>query len=60
VKFLRDKVFGADPDDREGLQFCIDKGLLELYDQPNPKDAQHPTTACRLSRDSALTLEILR
>jgi len=60
VKFLRDKVFGADPDDREGLQFCIDKGLLELYDQPNPKDAQHPTTACRLNRDSALTLEILR
>lgn len=60
VKFLRDKVFGADPDARQGLQFCIDTGLLHLYDQPNPKNAKHPTTACRLNRDNAQTLEILR
>ena len=60
VKFLRDKVFAADPDAQQGLQFCIDNGLLQLYDQPNPKNLQHTTKACRLNRDNTRTLEILR
>ncbi len=51
VKFLREKVFGRDPVVQEALQFGIDKGLLETYDQPNSKNPSWPTKACRLKKD---------
>jgi hypothetical protein len=51
VKFLREKVFGRDPVVQEALQFGIDNGVLETYDQPNPKNPSWPTKACRLKKD---------
>jgi hypothetical protein len=60
IRFLREKVFATDPVARQGLQFCIDKGLLEVYDQPNPRNPEHSTKACRLNRANALTIDILR
>lgn len=59
VKFLREKIFAADPSAQRGLQFCIEKGLLETYDLPNPNDAEHPTKACRLNRRHPLTSQII-
>jgi len=60
VKFLRETIFAADPTAQQGLQFCIEKGLLDLYDLPNPNDPKHPTKACRLNRNHVLTTELLR
>jgi len=59
VKFLREKVFGRDPVVQEALQFAIENGVLETYDQPNPKNPSWPTKACRLKRDHPLVQGIL-
>lgn len=59
IRFLREKVFASDPEAVQGLQFCIDKGLLEVYYQPNPKNPVRPTKACRLNRTNPLTMNIL-
>lgn len=60
VKFLREKVFGGDPVAQEALQFALDNGLLETYQQPNPKNPDWPTTACRLNRKHPVVEEVLR
>lgn len=60
VKFLREKVFGGDPAAQEALQFALDNGLLETYQQPNPKNPDWPTTACRLNRKHPSVEEVLR
>ena len=59
VKFLREKVFAGDPVVQEALQFAIDEGILETYDQPNPKNPAWPTKACRLKRDHPVVRGIL-
>lgn len=59
VKFLRRTIFAPDPIAQEGLQFSIQKGLLELYDEANPNDPAHPTRACRLNRDHPMVTHIL-
>lgn len=59
VKFLREKVFAGDPVVQEALQFAIDEGILETYDQPNPKNPAWPTKACRLKRDHPIVRGIL-
>lgn len=59
VKFLREKVFAADPAVQEALQFAIDEGILEMYDQPNPKNPSWPTKACRLKREHPVVRAIL-
>jgi len=59
VKFLREKVFARDPVLQEALQFAIDNGILETYDQPNPKNPAWPVKACRLSRDHPVVQGIL-
>ncbi len=59
VKFLREKVFGRDPVVQEALQFAIENGVLETYDQPNPKNPSWPTKACRLKRNHPLVQGIL-
>ena len=60
VKFLREKVFGSDPAVQEALQFCIDRGILQTYDQPNPKNPSWPTTACRLNHNHPVVQEVLQ
>jgi hypothetical protein len=59
IKFLREKVFGRDTVVQEALQFAIDNGVLETYDQPNPKNPSWPTKACRLKMDHPLVRGIL-
>jgi hypothetical protein len=59
VKFLREKVFGRDPVVQEALQFAIENGILDTYDQPNPKNPSWPTKACRLKRAHPLVRGIL-
>lgn len=59
VKFLREKVFGRDIVVQEALQFAIDNGMLETYDQPNPKNPSWPTKACRLKMDHPLVRGVL-
>jgi hypothetical protein len=59
VKFLREKVFGRDPVVQEALQFAIENGILDTYDQPNPKNPSWPTKACRLKREHPLVQGIL-
>ena len=59
IKFLREKVFARDPVVQEALQFAIDNGILETYDQPNPKNPAWPTKACRLKRDHPVVQGIL-
>jgi hypothetical protein len=59
IKFLREKVFARDPVLQEALQFAIDNGVLETYDQPNPKNPAWPTKACRLKRDHPVVQGIL-
>lgn len=59
VKFLREKVFAADPAVQEALQFAIDQGILEVYDQPNPRNPSWPTKACRLKREHPVVHAIL-
>jgi len=59
VKFLREKVFASDPSLQEALQFCIDRGVLELYDRPNPHNPGRTTKACRLIMDHPLVQQIL-
>ena len=59
VKFLREKVFAREPVLQEALQFAIDNGVLETYDQPNPKNPAWPAKACRLKRDHPVVQGIL-
>lgn len=59
VKYLREKVFARDPPLQEALQFCIDRGVLQLYDCPNPYAPERPTKACRLNLEHPLTKQIL-
>ena len=59
VKFLREKVFAGDPVIHEALQFAIDEGVLETYTQPNPKNPDWATKACRLKRDHPTVRGIL-
>jgi hypothetical protein len=59
IKFLRERVFAKDPVLQEALQFAIDNGVLETYDQPNPKNPAWPTKACRLKRDHPTVQGIL-
>ncbi len=59
VKFLREKVFGRDAVVQEALQFAIDNGILETYDEPNPKNPAWPTKACRLQKDHPVVQGIL-
>ena len=59
VKFLREKVFGRDPVVQEALQFAIENGILDTYDQPNPKNPSWPTKACRLKKEHPLVQGIL-
>jgi hypothetical protein len=56
VKFLREKLFASDPPLQEALQFCIDRGMLELYDRPNPHG--RTTKACRLNLEHPLTQQL--
>jgi hypothetical protein len=49
VSFLQERIFAGDPDSLRGLRFCLSNGLLEVYDQPNPKNLARPTRACRLN-----------
>jgi hypothetical protein len=58
VKFLREKLFASDPPLQEALQFCIDRGVLELYDRPNPRG--RTTKACRLNLEHPLTQQLLK
>lgn len=59
VKFLREKLFASDPPLQEALQFCIDRGVLELYDHPNPHAPGRTTKACRLNMEHPLAQQIL-
>jgi len=59
IKFMRGRIFRADGVGQQGLQFCIENGLVELYNVPNPKDADHPVTACRLNHGHATVRQIL-
>ncbi len=59
VKFLQEKVFAGDPVVRQALQFAIDNDILELYDQPNPKNPAWPTKACRVKRNHPVVQAIL-
>jgi len=59
VKVLRERVFARDRAVQEALQFAIDEGILETYDQPNPKNPAWPTKACRLKREHPVVREIL-
>jgi hypothetical protein len=59
VKFLREKVFGRDPVVQEALQFAIENGVLDTYDQPNPKNPSWPTKACRLKKEHPIVQGIL-
>jgi hypothetical protein len=59
VKFLREKLFAGDPVIQEALQFAIDEGVLETYNQPNPKNPAWVTKACRLKREHPTVCAIL-
>lgn len=59
VKFLREKIFASDPPLQETLQFCIDRGVLELYDLPNPHSPGRTTKACRINMGHPLAQQIL-
>lgn len=59
VKYLRETVFASDPSLQEALQFCIDRGALELYDRPNPHAPGRTTKACRLNLEHPLVLQLL-
>lgn len=60
VKFLREKLFAGDPPLQEALQFCIDCGILELYDRQNPYAPGRPTKACRLNLNHPTSQEVLK
>jgi hypothetical protein len=60
VKFLREKLFASDPIAQEALQSAIDQKLVALYQVPNPKNPEHPVTACKLNREHPLVRQILR
>ena len=59
VTFVMNRIFVDDPVAQQGVQFCIDDGLLELYEVPNPKNAAYPTTALRLNRKHPLVKQTL-
>jgi uncharacterized LabA/DUF88 family protein len=43
----------------DALTAAIENGIIELYPVPNPDDAEHPTTACKLSREHEVTRKAL-
>ena len=59
VKFVMKRIFIDDPVAQEGIQFCIDDGVLELYEVTNPNNVGFPTTAIRLNRKHSLVKQIL-
>lgn len=59
VTFLHERIFAEDPSAQQGLQYCIQQGLVEIYDHPNPKDPAHPKTrACRLNKRHPMTAQL--
>jgi hypothetical protein len=59
VRFVMHRIFVDDPVAQQGVQFCIDDGLLELYEVPNPRKAAFPTTALRLNRKHSIVRQIV-
>lgn len=54
IKWLREKRFSSDTESQEALQVAIDKSMLSIYYQDNPKKPKYPTQCCRLNKDHQL------
>ena len=39
---------------------AVERGLIDLYQIPNPKNPQYPTKCCRLRRDNPRVAELLK
>lgn len=62
LNFFRNKLRDKYPEAEisEALTDCLDLGLIERYQVPNPVDQNNPTSACKLNRTNPVVLQILK